>query len=179
MGEDRRSSWPGLFAALAINASLRTLKLTGNPQTERAIEALAAALKVNRVLQELDLESCAVGCNGAVALVAGLATNTSLRKLNLRRTMLRDSELLEFAKLLRTRTGLRELNIGNHISWPSKPPVFRGSPAPSWPRCGLLNHFRVDVSFISFWFGRVLCLQCGTQTPGSGHVPRQRTSIDG
>lgn len=102
LGSDNGSSWAEVFAALAVNTGLQTLKLVGCGLNARDAKALSAALETNCVLQELHLWVNGLGDDGACALAAGLAAapHTALRRLDLRVNDLCDTAAHAFADLL-------------------------------------------------------------------------------
>lgn len=114
-GSDRGgvSGWPEVFAALAVNTGLQTLRLSCCGLNKRDVKALAAALRANRVLRELGLWANRLGDDAARVLAPALVTNRALRKLGLGFNQLGDDTAFAFATLLETNTALRELSFSD------------------------------------------------------------------
>jgi len=98
--------------ALAINQTLESLSLRGNPFNEEAATAMGAFLGSGaQSLRHLNLSSCRLEDSCGVCLGNGLATNMALEVLHLRDNLLRDSAGGVFAESLRKHTTLTTLSL--------------------------------------------------------------------
>lgn len=94
--------WPTLFAALATNAHLRTLRISSCGLSMADVTTLAQALTTNTSLRRLELVKNGIGRVGGCALASALAVNTTLCHLNLRRNSIGPSAAFALAKVLTT-----------------------------------------------------------------------------
>lgn len=101
-----------LSKALALNDSLESLSLRGNPFNQEAAAAMGAWLGTGaRCLRQLNLASCRLEDTSGVSLGTGLATNAGLETLHLRDNLLREAAGRTIADALRKHTSLIQLNL--------------------------------------------------------------------
>jgi Leucine-rich repeat (LRR) protein len=101
----------GFAEALAVNKSLKKLKLSQCILSEQSIKDIADALAVNKTLESLDLSDCKLSDEGIKSIADALALNTGLKKLDISGNNLSDVGAEHIALALYNNKTLKDLYL--------------------------------------------------------------------